>query len=168
MLALRFPNTYAKPPDPITAKALLNEVGRRTADEVLFCDGDGALGAVDCILVHEDYMDDAPLFWSPAMPKGVVRRINGFAHPWRPSVSKAPSGKLALAYVYQNWLSTVIMPFALFLWVTLKLCDQALMIFMIWLLKNFCVKMPNSREPAAKKGVFVDPFFWWWYEWSSH
>ncbi len=32
--------TYAAPPEPITANALLNEVGRRTADEVLFCVGD--------------------------------------------------------------------------------------------------------------------------------
>lgn len=32
--------TYATPPEPITANALLNEVGRRTADEVLFCVGD--------------------------------------------------------------------------------------------------------------------------------
>ena len=112
MLALRFPNTYATPPNPITAKALLNEVGRRTADEVLFCDEDededGALGAVDGILVHEDYSWMMPcygLITSDA--KGVVRHIKGLAHPWRPSVSKAPSGKFALAYVYQNWLSTV-------------------------------------------------------------
>lgn len=32
--------TYATPPEPITANALLNEVGRRTADEVIFCTGD--------------------------------------------------------------------------------------------------------------------------------
>lgn len=32
--------TYATPPEPITVNALLNEVGRRTADEVLFCVGD--------------------------------------------------------------------------------------------------------------------------------
>lgn len=32
--------TYATPPEPITANALLNEVGRRSADEVLFCVGD--------------------------------------------------------------------------------------------------------------------------------
>ena len=31
---------YATPPEPITADSLLNEVGRRTADEVLFCVGD--------------------------------------------------------------------------------------------------------------------------------
>lgn len=31
---------YATPSEPITANALLNEVGRRTADEVLFCVGD--------------------------------------------------------------------------------------------------------------------------------
>lgn len=32
--------TYATPPEPINANTLLNEVGRRTADEVLFCVGD--------------------------------------------------------------------------------------------------------------------------------
>ena len=32
--------TYATPPEPITASTLLHEVGRRTADEVLFCVGD--------------------------------------------------------------------------------------------------------------------------------
>jgi hypothetical protein len=38
---------------------------------------------------------------------GVVRRIKGLAHPWRPSVPKAPNGQLALAYVYQNWRSAI-------------------------------------------------------------
>jgi hypothetical protein len=32
--------TYATPPEPITASTLLHEVGRRIADEVIFCTGD--------------------------------------------------------------------------------------------------------------------------------
>ncbi len=33
-------NVQSTPPEPITSQKLLNELGRRTADEVLFCTGD--------------------------------------------------------------------------------------------------------------------------------
>jgi hypothetical protein len=55
-------------------------------------------GAVNGTLVLVDYswmMTRYDLITMDA--QGIVRRIKGFAHPWRPSLPKAPTGQLALA-----------------------------------------------------------------------
>ncbi len=61
-------------------------------------------GAVDNSLVLVDYTWKMPRFDLITIDaKGVIRRIKGIAHPWRPSMPKAPSGQLLLCYIHQTW-----------------------------------------------------------------
>ncbi|MFP3021557.1 MAG: DUF4815 domain-containing protein, partial [Wolbachia sp.] len=61
-------------------------------------------GAVDNSLVLIDYTWKMPRFDLITIDsKGVVRRIKGISHPWRPSMPKAPSGQLLLCYIHQTW-----------------------------------------------------------------
>ncbi len=61
-------------------------------------------GAVDNSLVLIDYTWKMPRFDLITIDaKGAIRRIKGIAHPWRPSMPKAPSGQLLLCYIHQTW-----------------------------------------------------------------
>ncbi|RDD34320.1 hypothetical protein Wcon_01608 [Wolbachia endosymbiont of Cylisticus convexus] len=61
-------------------------------------------GAVDGSLVLVDYTWKMPRYDLITIDaKGVVRRIKGIAHPWKPSMPKAPSGQLLLCYIHQTW-----------------------------------------------------------------
>lgn len=128
-------------------------------------DGFKISGAVDGTLVLVDYSWMMPRYDLITIDaKGVVRRIKGLAHPWRPSVPKAPSGQLALAYVYQNWRSATkpdVFNNAIH---AIPMSDIEAMRSSINDLYDLIAQErlrndANSREPAAKKGIFVDPFF---------
>ncbi|MGL5028767.1 MAG: DUF4815 domain-containing protein, partial [Wolbachia pipientis] len=61
-------------------------------------------GAVDNSLVLIDYTWKMPRFDLITIDaKGVVRRIKGISHSWKPSMPKAPSGQLLLCYIHQTW-----------------------------------------------------------------
>ncbi len=122
-------------------------------------------GAVNGTLVLVDYswmMTRYDLITMDA--QGIVRRIKGFAHPWRPSLPKAPAGQLALAYVYQNWRAEEkprVVNNAIH---AIPMSDIEAMRSSINDLYDLIAQErlrndANSREPAAKKGIFVDPFF---------
>lgn len=122
-------------------------------------------GAVDGTLVLVDYTWRLPRYDLITIDAtGVVRRIKGLAHPWRPSLPKAPAGQLALAYVYQNWRSAEkprVVNNAIH---AIPMSDIETMRSSINDLYDLIAQEKlrndaNSREPAAKKGVFVDPFF---------
>jgi hypothetical protein len=96
--------------------------------------------------------------------QGIVRRIKGFAHPWRPSLPTAPTGQLALAYVYQNWRAEEKPSVVNNAIHAIPMSDIEAMRSSINDLYDLIAQErlrndANSREPAAKKGIFVDPFF---------
>jgi hypothetical protein len=61
-------------------------------------------GAVDGTTVLVTYTWKMPRYDLITVDSdGIVRRVKGLAHPWTPSVPKAPSGQLILAQIFQNW-----------------------------------------------------------------
>ena len=122
-------------------------------------------GAVEGSLVLVDYVWSMPRYDLLTIDRqGVVRRIKGIAHPWRPSIPRAPSGQLALAYVEQNWHADAkpfIMNNAIH---AIPMSDIERMRSAINDLYDLLAQEKlrndaNAQEPSAKKGVFVDPFF---------
>lgn len=95
---------------------------------------------------------------------GRVQRIQGQAHPWKPSIPKAPHGQLALAYVAQTWkvhdkpevISTAIHAISM---TEIQAMRQAISELYDFVAEERLKNDANSRDPAAKKGLFVDPFF---------
>lgn len=96
--------------------------------------------------------------------EGIIRRIKGLAHPWTPVIPKAPNGQLILAQIYQEW-ATNTKP---------KVTNNAIRVVQmadIESMKNMIMDLyyliaqeqlkndANARDPTAKKGIFVDPFF---------
>lgn len=95
--------------------------------------------------------------------QGTIRRINGGSHPYSPGKPKAPTGQMELAYVYQNWKSNQ----------KPSVTNNAIRVVLmsdIESIKNLLLSLYtsvaqlelqndiNSSEPAAKRGIFVDPF----------
>jgi hypothetical protein len=61
-------------------------------------------GAAPGSLALVDYSWKMPRFDLITIdPQGITRRIQGMAHPYKPSFPKAPSGQLPLAYITQTW-----------------------------------------------------------------
>lgn len=96
--------------------------------------------------------------------EGIIRMIKGLAHPWSPSVPKVPAGQLSLANIYQTW-GTDKKP---------EVTNNAIRVVLMSDLENMQQKLSdlyylvaqeqlknnaNASDPAAKKGIFVDPFF---------
>lgn len=121
--------------------------------------------AVPSTLVLVDYTWKMPRYDLLTIDSfGKIQRIQGQAHPWRPSIPKAPKEQLALAYIEQRWkehappqvISTAIHAVSMTEIQAMKSAISDLYDFVAAeRLKNDA----NAREPAAKKGVFVDPFF---------
>ncbi len=128
-------------------------------------DGFKISGAVDGTLVLVDYTWMMPRYDLITIDaQGVVRRIKGLAHPWRPSLPKAPARQLALAYVYQTWRISEKPQVVKNAIHVIPMSDIQAMRASINDLYDLVAQErlrndANSREPAAKKGVFVDPFF---------
>ena len=121
-------------------------------------------GAVDGSMVLVSYTWKMPRYDLITIDaEGIVRRIKGLAHPWTPTVPKAPTGQLVLAQIYQNWSSE-----------KPKVTNNAIRVVQmsdIESMKNMILDLyyliaqlqlkndANASDPTAKKGVFVDPFF---------
>ncbi|WP_374699105.1 DUF4815 domain-containing protein [Wolbachia endosymbiont (group B) of Limnophora tigrina] len=122
-------------------------------------------GAVSGTLVLVDYSWKMPRYDLITIDiGGVVRRIKGIAHPWRPSIPKAPVGQLALSYVYQQWKEQAnpsvinnaihVVPMS-----DLEAMRSSISNLYALVAQERLRNDASFREPTAKKGVFVDPFF---------
>jgi hypothetical protein len=121
--------------------------------------------AVPGTLVLIDYTWKMPRYDLITIDKdGKVQRIQGQAHPWRPSIPKAPAGQLALAYVAQIWktetkpdvISTAIHAISM---TEIQAMKNAISELYDFVAEERLKNDANARDPAAKKGLFVDPFF---------
>jgi hypothetical protein len=121
--------------------------------------------AVPGTLVLIDYTWKMPRYDLITIDKdGKIQRIQGQAHPWRPSIPKAPSGQLALAYVSQTWkteekpevISAAIHAISM---TEIQTMRQAISELYDFVAEERLKNDANARDPAAKKGLFVDPFF---------
>jgi hypothetical protein len=128
-------------------------------------DGITVSNAVPGTLVLIDYTWKMPRYDLITIDKdGQVQRIQGQAHPWRPSIPKAPVGQLALAYIAQTWktdakpdvISTAIHAISM---TEIQAMRQAISDLYDFVAEERLKNDANSRDPAAKKGLFVDPFF---------
>jgi len=95
--------------------------------------------------------------------EGVIRRVKGLAHPWSPSIPKAPNGQLVLAQIYQDWMKSkpTVTNNAIRV---VQMSDIETMKNMIhdlyYLIAQLELKNDaNASDSAAKKGIFVDPFY---------
>lgn len=124
-------------------------------------------GAVDNSLVLIDYTWKMPRYDLITIDsKGVVRRIKGIAHPWRPSMPKAPSGQLLLCYIHQTWkngekegVKIVNNAIHAVPMNELEAMKKGINDLYALVAEERLRNDANSREPTTKKGVFVDSFF---------
>ncbi|BET30048.1 hypothetical protein wCauBTS_06550 [Wolbachia pipientis] len=124
-------------------------------------------GAVDNSLVLIDYTWKMPRYDLITIDsKGVVRRIKGISHSWRPSMPKAPSGQLLLCYIHQTWkngekegVKIVNNAIHAVPMNELEAMKKGINDLYALVAQERLRSDANSREPTTKKGVFVDPFF---------
>ncbi|WP_353281299.1 DUF4815 domain-containing protein [Wolbachia endosymbiont (group B) of Horisme vitalbata] len=122
-------------------------------------------GAVDNSLVLIDYTWKMPRFDLITIDsKGVVRRIKGISHPWRPSMPRAPSGQLLLCYIHQTWkkgegVKIVNNAIHAVPMNELEAMKKGINDLYALVAQERLRSDANSREPTTKKGVFVDSFF---------
>lgn len=95
---------------------------------------------------------------------GIIRRVKGLAHPWSPSIPKAPTGQLILAQIYQTWSDDKKPKVTNNAIRVVQMADIESMRNMIsdlyYLISQLQLKNDaNASDPTAKKGIFVDPFF---------
>ena len=117
-------------------------------NEVLFVDYHFKLPRVDLLTID---------------PDGVIRRLNGISHPWQPTPPALPGGQLALANIEQHWSTnnapevqnTAIRVVAM---ADLESMQQQITDLFDLVAMERLRNDANLEEPAAKKGVFVDPF----------
>lgn len=121
-------------------------------------------GAVTGSLVLVDYQWKMPRIDMLTLDKeGVIRRLKGIPHPYRPNEPKKPDDQLQLATVYQTWDESE----------ELRITNNAIRAVSMADLKTMQERIDdlydlvaierlrsnaNASDPAAKKGVFVDPF----------
>ena len=94
--------------------------------------------------------------------EGIVRRVKGLAHPWSPSIPKAPSGQLTLALIHQKWTDKPTVTNN-----AIRVTSMADIESMKTLINNLYYLVAqqnlkidaNASDPSTKKGVFVDPFY---------
>ena len=96
--------------------------------------------------------------------KGITRRIQGISHPYKPSIPKIPSSQLVLAYIGQTWQNTQKPTVNNCAIKVIPMSDIEAMRKSIANLYDLVATErlkndANSRDPATKKGIFVDPFF---------
>ncbi|MBA8757831.1 DUF4815 domain-containing protein [Wolbachia pipientis] len=122
-------------------------------------------GAVDNSLVLIDYTWKMLRFDLITIDaKGAIRRIKGIAHPWRPSMPKAPSGQLLLCYIHQTWkegekVKVVNNAIHAVPMNELEAMKKGINDLYALVAEERLRSDANSREPTTKKGVFVDSFF---------
>jgi hypothetical protein len=96
--------------------------------------------------------------------EGIARRVKGLAHPWTPTIPKAPVGQLVLAEIYQNWAAGQKPKVKNNAVKVAQMTDieslKELVLNLYYLVSEERLKNDaNASDPSAKKGVFVDPFF---------
>ncbi len=124
-------------------------------------------GAVDNSLVLIDYTWKMPRYDLITIDaKGAIRRIKGIAHPWQPSMPKAPSGQLLLCYIHQTWkngekegVKIVNNAIHAVPMNELEAMKKGINDLYALVAEEGLRSDANSRKPTTKKGVFVDPFF---------
>ncbi len=154
-----------KEPAPGSSYQITYRCRTHVSPEDISEEGCKVKGAVDNSLVLIDYTWKMPRFDLITIDaKGAIRRIKGIAHPWRPSVPKAPSGQLLLCYIHQTWkkgkkikvVNNAIHAVPMNELEAMKKGINDLYALVAYeRLRNDA----NSREPTTKKGVFVDPLF---------
>ncbi|APR99017.1 DUF4815 domain-containing protein [Wolbachia endosymbiont of Folsomia candida] len=154
-----------KEPAPGSSYQITYRSRTRATPEDMSQQGCKVQGAVDGTLILVDYDWKMPRYDLITIDsKGTVRRIKGIARPWQPSMPKAPSGQLLLCYIYQTWkegkvgkiINNAIHAVPMNdLEAMKKGINDLYALVATERLRNDA----NSRDPTAKKGVFVDPFF---------
>lgn len=121
-------------------------------------------GAVESSIVQVDYSYKMPRYDLITIDsEGIVRRIKGISRPYSPGKPKSPTGQMELAYIYQTWRTDEKPEVT-------NNAIRAVLMSDIELIKNLILSLYtnvaqlelkndiNSSEPAAKRGIFVDPF----------
>ncbi|UJQ21485.1 MULTISPECIES: DUF4815 domain-containing protein [unclassified Wolbachia] len=156
-----------KEPAPGSSYLITYRCRTHVSPEDISEEGCKVRGAVDNSLVLIDYTWKMPRFDLITIDaKGVVRRIKGIAHPWKPSMPKAPSGQLLLCYIHQTWkngekegVKIVNNAIHAVPMNELEAMKRGINDLMLLIAEERLRNDANSREPTTKKGVFVDPFF---------
>jgi len=154
-----------KEPAPGSSYEITYRARTHIIPEDLNEEGGKITGAVDGTMVLIDYTWKMPRYDLITIDsKGTVRRIKGIAHPWRPSMPKAPSGQLALSYVYQQWkkdekpevINSAIHAVPMN---DLEKMKKGINDLYALVAQESLKNDANSRDSTSKKGMFVDPFF---------
>lgn len=156
-----------KEPAPGSSYLITYRCRTHVSPEDISEEGCKVRGAVDNSLVLIDYTWKMPRYDLITIDsKGVVRRIKGIAHPWRPSMPKAPSGQLLLCYIHQTWkngekegVKIVNNAIHAVPMNELEAMKKGINDLYALVAEERLRSDANSREPTTKKGVFVDSFF---------
>lgn len=154
-----------KEPAPGSSYQITYRCRTHVSPEDISEEGCKVKGAVDNSLVLIDYTWKMPRFDLITIDaKGAIRRIKGIAHPWRPSMPKAPSGQLLLCYIHQTWkkgegVKIVNNAIHAVPMNELEAMKKGINDLYALVAQERLRSDANSREPTTKKGVFVDPFF---------
>jgi hypothetical protein len=120
-------------------------------------------GAVDGTLVLVDYNWKLPRFDRIVVDReGLISRVKGVSHAFRPVYPKTPENSLGLAIIQQTWseLPTVIndgvrvVPMGDIESLRDNIYDLYSLVASERLRNN-----ANLSDPSSKRGIFVDPFF---------
>ncbi len=121
-------------------------------------------GAITDTLVIVEYQWKMPRIDILTLDKeGVTRRIKGIPHPHQPRAPRKPGDQLALAEIYQTWDETQDLEITNNAIRTISMSDLKAMQDQIGDLFDLVTfeqlrNDANAQDPAAKRGVFVDPF----------
>lgn len=154
-----------KEPAPGSSYLITYRCRTHVSPEDISEEGCKVKGAVDNSLVLIDYTWKMPRYDLITIDsKGMVRRIKGIAHPWRPSMPKAPSGQLLLCYIHQTWkkgegVKIVNNAIHAVPMNELEAMKKGINDLYALVAQERLRSDANSREPTTKKGVFVDSFF---------
>lgn len=119
-------------------------------------------GAVKGSLVLVDYEWALPRVDILTIDKdGEIRRIKGLSHAWKPPVPDVPNSQLLIARIYQDWVNPPdvsndgirVVPMSDLEQMQDEITDLYDLVA-IERLKTDAM----TRDPASKRGVFVDPF----------
>ncbi len=121
-------------------------------------------GVVPDSIVFVDYQWKMPRIDLITLDKeGVIRKLIGIANPYQPRAPKKPANQLSLAEIEQTWRENQ----------PLQITNHAIRTVSMSELKSMQEQISdlydlvtierlrndaNAQDPAAKKGVFVDPF----------
>ncbi len=156
-----------KEPAPGSSYQITYRCRTHVSPEDISEEGCKVKGAVDNSLVLIDYTWKMPRFDLITIDaKGAIRRIKGIAHPWQPSMPKAPSGQLLLCYIHQTWkngekegVKIVNNAIHAVPMNELEAMKKGINDLYALVAEERLRNDANSREPTTKKGVFVDSFF---------